>query len=90
MLIVSYDFNNSKTRTKFSRFLLKYGVRLQYSVFEISNSNRIVELIINEIEHVYAPMFTQADSVLIFNVLNSSVIKYGYAIHREQPLVILG
>lgn len=35
MIIVSYDISNDKVRSKFSKFLLEYGDRLQYSVYEI-------------------------------------------------------
>ena len=39
MLIVTYDIHDDKTRTKFGKLLKKYGRRLQYSVFEIKNSD---------------------------------------------------
>ena len=90
MLIVSYDFSNNKVRTAFAKFLQKYGVRLQFSVFEIENSQRILNLILHEIDSVYAPKFTNADSIIIFNVINQNITKYGNAIHRDKPLVILG
>jgi len=51
MFIVSYDIENDKTRTKFSKLLKQYGRRLQYSVFEIKNSARVLENIKSEIEH---------------------------------------
>lgn len=41
MIIVSYDISNDKRRTKFSKYLMKFGHRIQYSVFEIDNSDRI-------------------------------------------------
>ena len=37
MLLISYDISNDKIRTKFAKYLSKFGFRLQYSVFEISN-----------------------------------------------------
>lgn len=89
MLIVSYDFSDNKVRTKFAKFLLRFGVRLQYSVFEIKNSQRILNLVLHEIEANYAPLFTNADSIIIFNISDTSMIKYGHAIHRDQPLVML-
>jgi CRISPR-associated protein Cas2 len=42
MLIVSYDISNDKIRTRFAKFLSKFGYRLQYSIFEIKNSKRIL------------------------------------------------
>jgi len=38
VIIVAYDISNNKVRTQFSKFLEKYGVRVQFSVFEIQNS----------------------------------------------------
>jgi len=45
MLLVSYDISNDKLRTRFAKYLSKYGNRLQYSVFEIKNSDRIIEIL---------------------------------------------
>lgn len=90
MLIVSYDFSNDKVRTRFAKFLQRFGVRLQFSVFELKNSQRILDLVLHEIEEVYAPQFSNADSILIFNVLTQNVTKYGHAIHRDKSLVMLG
>ena len=71
-------------------FLLKYGVRLQYSVFEISNSKQLLDIVIHEIESHYAPQFSTADSLVIFSVNDEKTIKYGYAIHLDSPLVMIG
>ncbi|PIQ79873.1 MAG: CRISPR-associated endonuclease Cas2, partial [Parcubacteria group bacterium CG11_big_fil_rev_8_21_14_0_20_41_14] len=46
MIIVSYDFENDNVRSKFSKFLKKFGRKLQYSVYEIRNSNRILQNIL--------------------------------------------
>lgn len=89
MLIVSYDISDTKTRTKFSKFLSQYGTRLQYSVFELKHSKRLIDVIVAEIEHSYKPKFTMSDSILIFNVLDDNVIKYGNAIHRDEPVVFI-
>lgn len=89
MLIISYDFSDNKVRTKFAKFLQRFGTRLQYSVFEIKNSQRILDLVLHEIEANYAPLFSYADSIIIFNVSDTNMIKYGNAIHRDKPLVML-
>ncbi|EDX20035.1 hypothetical protein FTE_0781 [Francisella tularensis subsp. novicida FTE] len=49
----------------------------------------MLDLILAEIENNYVPLFTNADSVLIFNAPDKDVIKYGYAIHREQEVVFI-
>ena len=42
MIIISYDISDNKKRTKFAKYLSKFGYRLQYSVFQIENSERIL------------------------------------------------
>ncbi len=89
MLLVSYDIANDKLRTRFARYLSKFGYRLQYSVFEIRNSERLLDNIIIEIETVYGKEFKDTDSVIILN-LNQQCKKYcfGYAA-KDKPLMII-
>ena len=92
MLIISYDISNNKVRTKFSNFLKKYWRRLQYSVFEIKNSERILNIILLEINKVYSKKFTVFDSILIFSLCEScknKIIRYWYAVHEEEELVFM-
>ena len=49
MIVVSYDISDDKLRTKFSKYLSRFGHRLQYSVFEIDNSQRIIDNIATDI-----------------------------------------
>jgi CRISPR-associated protein Cas2 len=93
MLIVSYDFENDKTRTRFSKFLEKYGWRIQYSVFQIKDSERILQNIMTEIDLRYQKQFTGADSVVIFHICEGCkkrVRRYGYAKHEESDVVMIG
>ena len=46
MVIVSYDIFDDKLQTKFSKYLSRFGHRIQYSVFEIDNSKRIIDNIV--------------------------------------------
>ena len=80
MLLISYDISNDKVRTKFSKYLSKFGFRLQYSVFEITNSDTVLKNIEAEIQNKYIRLFTEEDSVIIFN-LSETCKKtcYGYA-----------
>lgn len=90
MLLVSYDISNDKTRTHFSKFLSKFGHRLQYSLFEINNSKRILNLIQIEIQSKYAKRFAESDSIMIFQMsANCSITKYGYAKHQDEDLVLI-
>lgn len=90
MVIVSYDISNDKTRTRFSKYLERYGRRIQYSVFEIDNSDRVLDNIVNEIRNVFEPRFQQRDSVVIFVLSNwCKTIKMGYAANENRNLVLI-
>ena len=90
MLIVSYDITDNKVRTKFSNFLCKFGYRLQYSVFKIRNSERILNNIIAEINGVFAKKFIETDSVIIFSLSKQcKVYSYGYAKNEEKDLILV-
>lgn len=92
MLIIAYDISNDKLRTKFSKFLEKYGYRLQYSVFKIKNSNRILNIIIANIEGRFKKKFTTTDSIYIFKICErceKSIYKYGYAKFEDENAVYL-
>lgn len=89
MLIISYDIADDKVRTKFSKYLSKYGYRLQYSVFRIKNSNRILELIQEDIKNTFEKQFSESDSVLIYRVDENTMITFGYARHEDDDLLIL-
>ena len=89
MLLVIYDIENDKLRTRFSTFLKQFGRRLQYSVFEIQNSPRVLENIRVELKHHYEKKFSQSDSVMIINVPDDSIIdRFGYAKNEESDLLI--
>ena len=90
MIIVSYDISDDKLRTKFAKYLLKFGHRLQYSVFEIDNSQRIVNNIVNDLKNKYESKFAQTDSVIIFKMSSScEVMRFGYAKNDEKDLLII-
>ncbi len=92
MLIVSYDFTSDRTRSRFSRFLEKYGHRVQYSVFQIRDSKRVLQNILTEVELKYKKEFTGADSIYVFRICegcDKKVERYGYAKHEESDLVFL-
>ena len=93
MLLVSYDISNDKLRTQFSKFLEHYGHRLQYSVFELRNSKRVMNNVMAEIEKKFKPRFTGTDSVVIIPITPADrkhIVRYGYAKHSESDVVIFG
>ncbi len=90
MVIISYDIANDKIRTRFSKYLSRFGHRIQYSVFEIDNSNKLLNNIICDIENQFSKLFSEADSVYIFKLSTScQVIRYGYAKHEEEDVFIV-
>lgn len=92
MLLVAYDIQNDKTRNKFCKFLKQYGWRLQYSVFELKSSERILNLVLAEIEKKFEPKFGNADSVLIFPISEADekkTIKYGYAKNVDDAIIFV-
>lgn len=93
MLIVSYDFTNDKTRAKFSRFLKQYGDRMQYSVFSIRHSPRVLRNILTEIDNRYKKKFKETDSIVIFSTCEGcrkKVVRYGNAKHELEDVVYFG
>ena len=90
MLIVSYDISDDKLRTRFSKFLSKFGHRLQYSIFEIKNSKRILENIQVEIKADFEKQFEQTDSIMIFQMSKQcKITRYGYAKNDDEDLIII-
>lgn len=88
MLVVSYDISNDKLRTKFAKTLKKQGgIRLQYSVYEVNNSKRVLDNLKVRIEIYYAKYFDGGDSVFIFETDEKKAIKYGNALHRDQNML---
>ena len=87
MLVISYDISDTKLRTRFSKMLIKNGaIRLQYSVYEVNNTNRVLENLMMKIDQ-FASKFDGSDSVIIFDVSEVKLKKYGNAIHRDRDVV---
>lgn len=89
-MIISYDIADDKLRNRFSKLLTKSGaIRLQFSVYEVNNTSRVMDNIIVKIEDVFAKQFSGADSVVIFDIGCAKIRKYGNAIHRDEDVVFL-
>lgn len=90
MILLSYDISDDKLRNRFSKYISKFGHRIQYSVFEIDNSNRILENIILEIDSRFGKSFSETDSVMICKIKNDNdIIKYGYMSHENEDIIII-
>ena len=60
--IVSYDIPDDKTRNRVARILLDFGARVQYSVFECSMDDKLLEKMTQKISKV----ISDKDSVRIY------------------------
>lgn len=90
MIIISYDIKSDKLRSNFSKFIKKFGYRLQYSVFEITNSKRMLSNIMTEISHVFEKQFDQNDSVIIIQTSeNCKITKWGYAKNNDSSIIVV-
>lgn len=66
------------------------GHRLQHSVFQIDNSSRIIDNIIQDLKNNFEKKFTQEDSVMIFKLSSScEIIRFGYAKNDEKDFFII-
>jgi len=92
MLIITYDISDDKVRAKFSKFLKKFGRKIQYSVYEIDNSPRVLNNIKTEINLRYEKLFEGSDSVLIFSVCEGcekKIMRFGYAKNEESGIIFV-
>lgn len=92
MIIVSYDFENNRKRAKFSKFLKQFGSSIQYSVYEIKNSPRILQNILTEIELRYKKQFENCDSVIVLRLCKhckQQILRYGAGKHYDKEIIFL-
>jgi CRISPR-associated protein Cas2 len=92
MIILTYDITSDKKRTRLSKFLEQYGERIQYSVFKLKNSKRVLSNVMNELEHKYKKYFDNTDSVYILNTCegcDKKIVRYGNALHELEDVVYL-
>jgi len=60
---------------------------IRTKVYEFNNTKRLIDNIRENIKHKFAKLFTEDDSVVIFDVNIDKTEKYGNAIHRDQDIV---
>lgn len=90
MILISYDIKSNKLRNKFSKFIKKFGFRLQYSVYEITNSKHMLINISNQIKNNFESKFEQTDSVIIIETSeNCKITRYGYAKNDENDIIVI-
>jgi len=58
--------SNDKLRTSFAKYLSRFGHRIQYAVFEIDNSKRIVDNIVNDFHNQIVYIFSKCHQAVKF------------------------
>lgn len=82
--VVTYDIANDKRRTKLSDLLGTYGVRVNYSVFEIELSEVKREKLLYEIE-LKKLIHKKYDSLRFYHLCENCVPKSFDVGNREEP-----
>lgn len=63
---------------------------MQYSLFEIENSERILNNITADLDNKFLKTFDQTDSVYIIRLNNNcDITKYGYAKNEDCDILIV-
>ena len=90
MILISYDISDDKKRARFAKYLSRFGHRLQYSVFQIDNSEKILDNIAADLNNKYVKEFDQTDSIYIFRLSPScEITRFGYAKNEESDIIIV-
>jgi CRISPR-associated protein Cas2 len=82
--VVTYDISNDKRRTKLSDLLEGYGVRVNYSVFEVELSEAKREKLLYEIE-LKKLINKKYDSLRFYHLCENCVPKSFDVANREDP-----
>lgn len=90
MVLISYDITNDKKRAKFAKYIKRFGYRLQYSVYVIENSDRILDNIITDINNNFSKTFDESDSIMIFKLsAGCQTVSFGYQSHANNSLILV-
>lgn len=90
MILISYDISNTKLRTRFSKYIRRFGHMVQYSVYEIDNGDKVLSNIVSDIEYNWSSKFGETDSVMVIVTSKTcKVLKFGYAKHEDEDVIII-
>ncbi len=83
--LIAYDISNNQIRNKVSNFLLRYGYRIQYSVFYIPKATRKeIETIRNEVSRM---INRRTDRVFFYPIKKIDIFK-GYPLQPWDITVV--
>jgi len=80
-LLVAYDISSDKRRTKLSDLLSGYGIRVNYSVFEIEISKVKFKKLLSKIKKIVK----KEDSIRVYH-LNKDVIKNSFILNSNKKV----
>ena len=82
--VITYDISNDKRRTKLADLLGKYGMRVNYSVFEIELNQTKLDKLLYEIE-LKKLINKKYDSLRFYHLCQNCVSKSFDICNRENP-----
>ena len=75
LIIISYDISNDKKEQDSINISKSLGTCSNIPIYEIDNSERILNNIVTDLNNKWLKQFDQTDSVYIFNLSNSCKIE---------------
>ncbi|MEA3492272.1 MAG: CRISPR-associated endonuclease Cas2 [Campylobacterota bacterium] len=82
-ILLTYDISDSKKRNKIANLLEAYGVRVNYSVFELDIAKRSLDGLLSKVEK----LSSKEDSIRVYR-FSKETIEYSYELKkRAQPFV---
>lgn len=66
--LISYDITDNRRRSQIAKYLLDFGQRVQYSVFEVSENEETLENIFVHLQTIIDP---KADSLRMYRICRS-------------------
>jgi CRISPR-associated protein Cas2 len=82
--LITYDISNDKRRTKLSELLDKYGVRVNYSVYECELNQTKLDKLLFEIE-LKKLINKKYDSFRFYHICQNCTPKCFEVAQREDP-----
>ncbi|MEA2091608.1 MAG: CRISPR-associated endonuclease Cas2 [Campylobacterota bacterium] len=82
--LVTYDISNDKRRTKLSEFLDKYGIRVNYSVYECELNQTKLDRLLYEIE-LKKLINKKYDSLRFYHICKNCIPKCFEITQRADP-----
>ncbi len=83
--VVAYDISDNKIRAKVSRLLLKYGYRIQYSVFYLP---KISEAELKFLERKIRKMINPRSDIVCFYPVEKIEVFEGYPIEPWEVVIL--